>query len=69
MTPALLGRARAAVAAARAAGRERGFEPVPAVVFDAGGRAAAREREDGSSKERFEVESGEAHGAPVLGTG
>jgi uncharacterized protein GlcG (DUF336 family) len=61
--------ARTIVAAARAAGRERGFAPLSVVVLDAGGHVTAFEREDGSSNKRFEIAYGKAHGALALGMG
>lgn len=61
--------ARTIVAAARAAGRERGFAPLSVVVLDAGGHVSAFEREDGSSNMRFEIAYGKAHGALALGVG
>jgi uncharacterized protein GlcG (DUF336 family) len=61
--------ARTIVAAARAAGAERGFKPLTVVVLDAGGHVVAVEREDGASIGRFDIASGKAHGALALGMG
>lgn len=64
-----LDQARAIVAGTRAAGRERGLNPLTVVVLDAGGHVTAVEREDGSSTKRFEVAHGKAHGAVAFGWG
>ncbi|MGY1710439.1 heme-binding protein [Geodermatophilus sp. SYSU D00758] len=61
--------ARTVIAAARAAGRERGLKPLTVVVLDAGGHVVAAEREDGSSNGRFAIASGKASGALALGMG
>ena len=61
--------ARGIVAAARAAGAQRGFKPLTVVVLDAGGHVVAAEREDGASNKRFEIAFGKAHGALSLGLG
>ncbi len=61
--------ARTIIAAARAAGRENGFQPLSVVVLDAGGHVTAFEREDGSANKRFEIAFGKAHGALALGIG
>jgi uncharacterized protein GlcG (DUF336 family) len=61
--------ARDIVAAARAAGAERGFEPLTVVVLDAGGHVIAVEREDGSSIGRIRIAHGKAYGALSLGIG
>jgi uncharacterized protein GlcG (DUF336 family) len=61
--------ARALIAGTLAAGRERGFQPLTAVVLDAGGHVVAVEREDGSSTKRFEIAHGKAHGAIAFGLG
>jgi uncharacterized protein GlcG (DUF336 family) len=64
-----LDQARAVIAGTLAAGRERGFQPLTAVVLDAGGHVTAVEREDGSSTRRFEIAYGKAHGAIAFGLG
>ena len=64
-----LDQARAVIAGIRAAGRERGFNPLTVVVLDAGGHVVAVEKEDGSSTKRFEVAHGKAHGAVAMGWG
>jgi uncharacterized protein GlcG (DUF336 family) len=61
--------ARRMIAAARAAGAERGFKPLTVVVLDAGGHVVAAEREDGASNKRFEIAFGKAHGALSVGLG
>ena len=61
--------ARSIVAAARAHGREQGFNPLSVVVLDAGGHVTAFEREDGASNMRFQIAFGKAHGALALGLG
>lgn len=72
-TPTTLGisldQARGVIAGTRAAGRDRGFNPLTVVVLDAGGHVVAVEREDGSSTKRFEIAHGKAHGAIALGWG
>lgn len=72
-TPTTLGisldQARDVIAGTRAAGRDRGFNPLTVVVLDAGGHVVAVEREDGSSTKRFEIAHGKAHGAIALGWG
>ena len=64
-----LDHARTMIAAARAAGRERGLQPLSVAVLDAGGHLLAFEREDGASNMRFQVAHGKAHGALALGIG
>lgn len=64
-----LDQAREVIAGTRAAGRERGFNPLTVVVLDAGGHVVAVEKEDGSSTKRFEVAHGKAHGAVAMGWG
>jgi len=64
-----LDHARTVIASVRAAGRERGLNPLSVVVLDAGGHVLAFEREDGSSNRRFEIAFGKAHGALALGIG
>lgn len=64
-----LDQARAIIAAARSAGRDRQFKPLTVVVLDDGGHVVAAEREDGSSIKRFEIAFGKAHGALALGLG
>lgn len=64
-----LDHARTIIAAARAAGHERGLQPLSVAVLDAGGHLLAFEREDGASNMRFQVAHGKAHGALALGVG
>jgi uncharacterized protein GlcG (DUF336 family) len=64
-----LDQARTIIAAARAAGREKGLNPLSVVVLDAGGHVTAFEREDGSSNMRFQIAYGKAHGALAMGVG
>jgi uncharacterized protein GlcG (DUF336 family) len=45
------------------------LKPVAVVVLDSGGHIIAVEREDGTSKGRFEVAYGKANGALALGVG
>ncbi|HLI00028.1 MAG TPA: heme-binding protein [Acidimicrobiales bacterium] len=61
--------ARNLIAGARAAGAQRGLQPLSVVVLDAGGQLRAFEREDGSSNARFEIAFGKANGALALGMG
>jgi uncharacterized protein GlcG (DUF336 family) len=61
--------ARAIITRSRAYATSHGFEPLTAVVIDAGGHVVAAEREDGSSIKRFEIAFGKAHGAVALGMG
>ena len=69
MTVLTLDHARAIVAAARHAGRERSMQPLSVAVLDRGGHLLAFEREDGASNMRFQVAHGKAHGALALGIG
>ena len=64
-----LDQARAVIAGTRAAGHERGYQPLTVVVLDAGGHVVAVEKEDGSSTRRFEIAHGKAHGAIAFGLG
>lgn len=52
-----------------AKGRELGFEPLTAVVLDAGGHVVAAKREDGSGIIRFELAFGKAYGSLGFGLG
>ncbi|ASP20049.1 heme-degrading [Antarctobacter heliothermus] len=52
-----------------AKGREQEFEPLTAVVLDAGGHVVAAKREDGSGIIRFELALGKAYGALGFGLG
>lgn len=52
-----------------AKGREMGFQPLTAVVLDAGGQMKALKRSDGSSLLRPEIAMGKAWGALSLGFG
>jgi uncharacterized protein GlcG (DUF336 family) len=45
--------ARDLIAAARAAGRTAGLQPLSVIVLDAGGHVTAFEREDGAGGLRF----------------
>lgn len=45
------------------------MKPLAVAVLDAGGRLVAFERQDGASPGRFEIASGKAHGAVMLGMG
>jgi len=64
-----LEQAREIVAATRAEAHRSGLKPVAVVVLDSGGHIIAVEREDGTSKGRFEVAYGKANGALALGVG
>ncbi len=61
--------ARTIIAAARAAGADKGMKPLSIVVLDRGACVTAFEREDGSSNKRFEIAFGKANGALALGMG
>lgn len=49
--------------------RELNFEPLTAVVLDAGGHVVSAKREDGSGIIRFELAFGKAYGALGFGLG
>ncbi|MGM0585727.1 MAG: GlcG/HbpS family heme-binding protein [Pseudomonadota bacterium] len=61
--------ARKIVAGAFEKAAGEGFKPLAVAVLDAGGRLVAFERQDGASPGRFEIASGKAHGAVMLGMG
>lgn len=50
-------------------GREQDFDPLTAVVLDAGGHVVAAKREDGSGIIRFELALGKAYGSLGFGLG
>lgn len=52
-----------------AKGREMGFQPLTAVVLDAGGQIKALKRSDGSSLLRPEIAMGKAFGTLTMGFG
>lgn len=50
-------------------GREKGFNPLAVVVYDARGAIKALLSEDGTSLKRAEIAMGKAYGALALGVG
>lgn len=63
-----LRRARSIIRKALEHGREQGWNPLSAVVVDAGGHVQAFERSDGAPAGRFAIAYGKAHGAVMFGT-
>ncbi|MGG7567278.1 GlcG/HbpS family heme-binding protein [Rhodovulum sp. DZ06] len=63
------GEARKIIDGALAKGAEAGMNPLAVAVLDAGGHLVAYERQDGASPGRFQIASGKAYGAVMLGMG
>lgn len=62
-----LRRARTIIRKTLEHGREQGWNPLSAVVVDAGGHVQAFERADGAPPGRFDIAYGKAHGAVMFG--
>lgn len=69
MSRLTLAQASQIVDAALAKGRAMGFQPLTAVVLDAGGHKVALKREDGSGIARVEIATAKAWGGLGLGFG
>lgn len=63
------GEARKIIDGALSKGAEAGMNPLAVAVLDAGGHLIAYERQDGASPGRFQIASGKAYGAVMLGMG
>lgn len=64
-----LNKARVLVRKTLEAGKEKGFNPLTAVVLDEGGHVIAVERQDGATPGRFFLAQGKAYGSVMLGMG
>ena len=64
-----LEQARKIVAGAFEKAAAEGMKPLAVAVLDAGARLVAFERQDGASPGRFEIATGKANGAVMLGMG
>lgn len=69
MAEITLTKAKKIVRAALAKADEMKLKPVAVAVLDAGGHLKAYERQDGASPGRFQIASGKAYGAVMLGIG
>lgn len=67
MTEMTLRQARTIIQQVLDHGREQGWNPLSAVVVDAGGHVQAFERGDGAPPGRFDIAFGKAHGAVMFG--
>lgn len=67
MSQLTLAQANAIIAAALAAARQAGYQPMAVVVLDDAGHLKAAQREDGASMFRVDVATGKAWGAVGMG--